>query len=135
MFKLRWLALLFCLPQIVWAEVIDISIGELQSMIELENAVLIDVRTPKEWQQTGIVEGSIPIMFFDEKRKPHVQEWMRQAATHIAPEREVILICRSGNRSKIIANYLIQQHGYSRVYNVKAGIKQWLRLGHKTVVP
>ncbi len=129
------LIILLFMPHIVWAEVVDISINELQTMIESENSVLIDVRTPKEWHQTGIVEGSIPIMFFDEKRRPRVQEWMSQAAPYIAPERDLILICRSGNRSKIIANYLIQQHGYTRVYNVKAGIKQWLRLGHKTVVP
>lgn len=120
-------------PQIIWAEVVDISIDELQSIMASDNIVIIDVRTPKEWRQTGIVEGSLPIMFFDEKRRPHAQEWMRQASAHIAPEQELILICRSGNRSRVIANYLIRQHGYKRVYNVKHGIKQWLRSGHKTV--
>lgn len=127
--------LLICLflPRILWAEVVDIDIKELQTMISSGDIVVIDVRTPKEWQQTGIVKGSIPIMFFDEKRRAHTQEWMNQASVYIAPENEVVLICRSGNRSKTIANYLSQQHGYKRVYNVKGGIKQWLRLGNKTV--
>ncbi len=129
------LLIIFFIPHVVWAEVVNISINELKTMIESEGVVLIDVRTPKEWQQTGIVEGSIPIMFFDEKRKPHVQEWMTQAAPHMKSAREIILICRSGNRSNIIANYLIQRHGYKRIYNVKTGIQQWLRLGHKTIVP
>lgn len=119
----------------IWAEVVDISIDELQSKLASGDIVVIDVRTPKEWRQTGIVEGSLPIMFFDEKRQPHTQEWMRQASAHISPEQEFILICRSGNRSKIIANYLSRQHGYKRVYNVKDGIKQWLRRGHKTIAP
>ena len=123
------------MPCTLLAEVVDISINELQTMIESKQAVVIDVRTPREWQQTGIVEGSIPIMFFDEKRRPHAQEWLNQAAAHLTSEQELILICRSGNRSKIIANYLVRQHGYTRVYNVKAGIQQWLRLGHKTVEP
>ena len=123
------------IPHVAGAEVVDISINELQTMIESEDVVLIDVRTPKEWRQTGIVEGSIPIMFFDEKRKPHAQEWMNQAAPYLESQREIILICRSGNRSKIIANYLIQQHGHARIYNVKPGIRQWLRLGHKTIAP
>ena len=129
--------LLFCslLPGVIWAEVVDIDIKELQTMNSSGDIVVIDVRTPKEWQQTGIVKGSIPIMFFDEKRKAHAREWMNQASAHITPENEVILICRSGNRSKTIANYLSQQHGYKRVYNVKGGIKQWLRFGNKTVAP
>lgn len=132
----RYLLLFYyLLPSVIWAEVVDIDTKELQTMISSGNIVVIDVRTPKEWQQTGIVEGSIPIMFFDEKRKAHAQKWIHQASAHIAPENEVILICRSGNRSKTIANYLSQQHGYKRVYNAKGGIKQWLRHGNKTVAP
>ena len=28
---------------------------------------IIDIRTPAEWRETGIIEGSYTIMFFDEK--------------------------------------------------------------------
>lgn len=131
----RSLILTLLLIQAVRAEVIDISIDEMQSLMTSDDIVVIDVRTPREWQQTGIVAGSLPIMFFDERRKPLAQEWLDQASAHIASNQELILICRTGNRSKIIANYLTQQHGYERVYNVKKGITQWLRLGHKTVAP
>ena len=133
--KSRWVVL-FCLvlTQIALAEVVDIDIKKFQTLLD-SGVVVIDVRTPKEWRQTGVVEGSIPIMFFDEKRKPHAQQWMSEAGDYSSPDQDLILICRSGNRSKTIANYLTQRHGYKRVYNVKGGIKEWLRLGNKTVAP
>ena len=133
--RYRWI-ILFCLvlAHTVTAEVVDINIKEFQTLLA-SGTVVIDVRTPREWQQTGIVEGSIPIMFFDEKRKSRTQLWMSKAENYSSPDEELILICRSGNRSKLIANFLTQQHGYKRIYNVKDGIKEWLRLGNKTVAP
>ena len=135
MLKKFLLLICFLYPQAIWAEVVDISVDELRKMLATKDIVIVDVRTPKEWRQTGIVESSVPIMFFDEKGKPHAQHWMSKIAAYVAPDDELILICRSGNRSRIIANYLSQQHGFRRIYNVKNGIKKWLRLGLKTVAP
>ena len=133
--KTVWLSLIgFLLIQPINAEVVDIDINRLK-MLMSEGVVVIDVRTPKEWKQTGIVENSIPIMFFDEKRRPHIEQWLLQASEFSSPENELILICRSGNRSKSIAYFLSKQHGYKSVYNVAGGIRQWLRLGNQTVTP
>ncbi len=114
------------------AEVRDVDINQLKELIA-SGVTVIDVRTPGEWKQTGLVENSIPIMFFDEKRKPRPIEWMNQASDYIQPEGEVALICRTGNRSKIIGNYLIRQHGFQNVYNVKGGIVSWMKDGNKTI--
>ncbi len=94
---------------------------------------VIDVRTPGEWKQTGIVEGSIPIMFFDEKRNAHAQEWMQQASKHIKPGDQVAIICRSGRRSAAVGEFLIKEHGFQHVYNVQGGILGWVAKGNKTV--
>jgi rhodanese-related sulfurtransferase len=32
-----------------------------------KNIKIIDIRTPAEWRETGIVKGSYTIIFFDEK--------------------------------------------------------------------
>jgi rhodanese-related sulfurtransferase len=42
----------------------------------------------------------------------------------------VILICRVGNRSSVIANMLVEQAGYSKVYNVTDGITRWIKDGN-----
>ena len=134
MLAIRIFVLAFCLliSQTVFAEVVEVDAEEFQKLI-VSGVTVIDVRTPGEWKQTGIVEGSIPIMFFDEKRKPLTQQWMQEASKYIQPDSQVVLICRSGNRSRIIGNFLVKQHGYSNIYNVSRGIKDWMAKGNKTV--
>lgn len=116
----------------VQAEVVDIDINGLQQMMK-DKVVVIDVRTPGEWEKTGIVDESIPIMFFDEKRKPFPKAWMKEAFKHISPDEKVVLICRSGRRSKTVGNFLVNLHGYKQVYNVQGGILAWIKAGNKTV--
>jgi len=42
----------------------------------------------------------------------------------IARDKEVIVICRSGNRS-VLAAYTMQQMGYQSVKSLKTGVKGW----------
>ena len=130
----KWLIIVaLLLIQVAYAaEVTEIDVQGLEKLMA-SGVTVIDVRTPGEWKQTGVVEGSIPIMFFDEKRQPLIQEWMQQASNHISPDKQVAIICRSGNRSKVVGNFLIKQHGYESVYNVTGGIKAWIAQGNKTV--
>ena len=114
------------------AEIAEVDAKGLEALMA-SGVTVIDVRTPGEWKQTGIVEGSIPIMFFDERRKAHPQQWMQQASMHIKPESPVAIICRTGNRSKTVGTYLVKEHGYQNVYNVTGGIVGWLAKGNPTV--
>ncbi|MDW3096093.1 MAG: rhodanese-like domain-containing protein [Gammaproteobacteria bacterium] len=122
----------FLISQALFAEVIEVDVEGLHELIG-SGVTVIDVRTPGEWKQTGIVEGSVPIMFFNEKRKPLTQKWMHEAAKYVQPDSPLVLICRSGNRSRIIGNFLVKQHGYKNVYNVSKGINNWIAKGNKTV--
>ena len=124
------LALLLSLS-VAEAELEHISVDQLAALMQ-QDVTVIDIRTPEEWQQTGIVAGSHPIMFFDKKGKPHVEEWMQQSAWLIDPEQALILICRSGNRTTSVGTFLSNQLGFKKVYSVKGGIKSWLKAGHKT---
>lgn len=116
----------------VFAEVVQIDEEKLKELLR-SDITIIDVRTPGEWKQTGLVEGSHPIMFFDEKRQPLTQQWLKQTSEIISPEQELILICRSGSRSGMIAKFLSSQHQFVKVYNVQGGIMNWIKKGNKTV--
>lgn len=118
----------------VCAEVIDIDNAEFQQLID-RNIVLVDIRTPAEWSETGIVPGSHLLMFFDENRRADPNTWLAELSKLAGPEDELILICRSGNRTKVVANFLSQQQGYRKVYNVAQGIRGWIASGKKTVAP
>ncbi len=114
------------------ADVIQINSQQLNELLR-SGVTVIDIRTPSEWKKTGIVEGSLPIMFFNEKRQPLTEQWMQQVSQIVTPEDELILICRSGNRSGLIANYLSKKLKFARIYNVERGIKDWIAKGYKTV--
>ncbi len=94
---------------------------------------VIDVRIPYEWNETGIIKGTIPIVFFNEKGQPQAEDWMQKASHYINPDKEVALICKTGRRSRIVAEYLAINCGYKKIYTVDGGIKCWLDAGNSTL--
>ena len=130
-------ASLFCLLLVLGSSMAiaqpeNINIQQLKQLLD-DDVVLIDVRTPGEWKQTGIVPGSLAIMFFDDKGRANPQLWMQRASQYISSDQAVAIICRSGNRSFTVGRYLMAQHGFSQVYNVEGGIKAWKKAGHSTM--
>ncbi|MDD4856021.1 MAG: rhodanese-like domain-containing protein [Sulfuricurvum sp.] len=83
---------------------------------------IIDIRTPSEWKTTGLVKGSIPIMFFDEKGNYNINAFLDELNKKVKKEEHFALICNSGNRSKILGTYLGQKMGYS-VIDLQGGIQ------------
>jgi len=49
-----------------FADVTNITNEELATM-DPSKITIIDVRRPDEWQASGLIEGSHPVMFFDKK--------------------------------------------------------------------
>ncbi len=115
------------------AEVINIDNAEL-ARLAASGVAVIDIRTAPEWRETGVLAGSKLMMFFDEKGQVDAPAWLAQLKTVAKPGQPVILICRSGNRSRAAAQFLTQQTSYKTVYNVTAGINGWVGEG-RAVVP
>ena len=78
-------------------------------------ALLVDVRETGEWRD-GHAKGA---------RHIPLGELSRRLAD-IPKDREVLVICRSGNRSRTAAQ-LLQRAGYDRVVNVQGGTMAWMR--------
>lgn len=115
-------------------KIIEVNSNELKQL--MGNGVpVIDVRVPYEWHDTGIIDGTIPIVFYDEKGQPQPDSWMLHAASYIKQNKGIALICRTGRRSRAVANYLIEEYGCNRIYNVDTGIKGWLEAGNETLCP
>ena len=94
---------------------------------------VIDIRTEGEWKESGVVPGSKLITLFDEKGRPD-PAWLEKVKGVAKPDQPVIIICRSGNRTKVGSQMLVQQGGYQKVYNVKDGIRSWAKEG-RTMAP
>ncbi len=93
----------------------------------LENSapppLLVDIREPYEFQ-AGHIQGAInvPSGILETAAEEDYEDTVPELAQ--AREAEVILICRSGNRSVLAADTL-QQMGFQRVVSVKTGMRGW----------
>lgn len=86
---------------------------------------IYDVRRPEEWRQTGVVEGSRTLTWVDKSVHPN-PEFMPRFTAEVDKTAPVILICRTGNRTDVLARELMEKHGYTQVYNVREGITGWI---------
>lgn len=82
---------------------------------------IVDIRTPGEWRQTGIVKNSIPIMFFNERGGYNVDMFLTELNAKVDTKKQFALICRTGSRTTMISTFLSKELGYS-VINIKGGI-------------
>jgi len=90
-----------------------------------KGVTVVDIRLQEEWQQTGIVEGSKTITFFD--RTGQINPNFVPEFTAIAkPDQPVAFICRTGSRTQAASQAIAQQLGYKNVMNVTHGITGWI---------
>ena len=82
---------------------------------------IVDIRTPGEWKETGLLKGSIPIMLFDERGNYDLKLFLEQLNSAVDTKKPFAIICRTGSRTVILANFLSQKLNYD-VINIKSGI-------------
>ena len=87
---------------------------------------IIDIRRKDEWDKTGIVAGSQRLTAFDGNGN-FIRSFPAALKKIVDPEDEVIFICRTGNRSSVLANMLAEEGGYTKIFTVKDGIVKWLK--------
>jgi rhodanese-related sulfurtransferase len=92
---------------------------------------IIDIRTPAEWKETGIVKDSYTIMFFDEKGNFNVKNFLEQLKKVVKRDEQFALICRVGSRSDMVSKFLSEKLGY-KVINLKGGIMKMIHEGYTT---
>lgn len=111
----------------------NVGNGELKSLLA-RGVPIVDLRRKDEWDQTGVVEGSKLITAFD-GRGAFVQSFLDDFKKVAGTDDEVIVICRTGNRTSTIAQALADRVGYKKVYNVENGITKWIKDGNPVVRP
>lgn len=100
-----------------------ISADEARKRVDAGQTVLIDVRTPAEWTETGVAPGAKAI----DMSSPHFATDLK-AVIDANPGKPLTLICRSGRRSAAVAEQL-EKAGMSRIADVDGGMNAWLGKG------
>ncbi len=116
------------------AEVTHVDSAALERLIET-GVPVVDIRTPEEWEATGVIEGSHLLTFFDARGHYDVRAWLSALSAIAASDEPFALICHSGGRSGRVGRFLDGQLDYRRVHEVRGGIAQWIAEGRPTVVP
>lgn len=109
----------------------NVDNGKLKELLA-QGVPLYDIRLPEEWRQTGVVEGSRKLTFFEASGQTN-PDFLPRFTAETDKNKPVIVICRSGNRSDTLARHLMEKMGYTQVYNVRNGISRWLSDGNPVV--
>jgi rhodanese-related sulfurtransferase len=91
----------------------NVSTEESKELIDNNEVVVIDVRTPDEFQGGHIPNATlIP-----------VQE-LENRLNELDKEKTYLLVCRSGNRS-MQASEILSNNGFKNIYNMTGGMNKW----------
>ncbi len=111
----------------------QITASEAHEQAASGEIVLVDIRTPEEWAETGIGEGAIPL---DMREDDFVKKLVALRLAN--PEKPIALICRTGNRSQFVVSALAGQ-GFPGLVDVPEGMaggprgKGWIPTGLPTI--
>ena len=118
------LIFLLIITKFSFADVVSITNEQILKLSK-SNIPIVDVRRNSEWHQTGVVPNSILLTFFDKNGNYNFEEWHEKLRLNINEEKPIILICRTGRRTKIIAEMMDKKLD-NVIYNAKDGITSWI---------
>lgn len=105
------------------AHVQEIMPWDLVERLAANSPLLLDIREPYEFDAMHVAGSlNVPRGILETACEYGYEETVPRLAA--AREREIVLICRSGNRS-ILAAWVMQQMGYRNVYSLKTGLRGW----------
>ena len=116
------------------ADIVDVNNGQIKELSK-NNIPIVDIRRSSEWDQTGVVPKSILLTFFDKEGRYNFDEWYEKLRLEKDEGKPIILICRTGRRTTIIAKMMEIKKFDNVIYNAKSGISSWIDEKLITVKP
>ena len=95
--------------------------------------IVIDIRREEEWKETGILQGSNTITAFTKDGNIHPDFPKKFFDLINDIDVPILLYCRTGNRTGILGQALIDQVGQTNVSHLSEGIVGWKKQGHPTI--
>lgn len=98
----------------------DVGAKQVFDLIQNDKILILDVRTPGEFA-AGHIKNSvlIPVQILKTEMEKMIEY----------KDKPVLVYCRSGNRS-VTASNILNSNGFKDLYNLKGGIKDWIRNGY-----
>ena len=93
-----------------------------------KSTLLVDIRNPDEWKQTGVVEGALLVTYSSP------EAFLAAVRPHLKAGQRLGLICRSGNRTSRAAMQIAPLVDFP-VVDIQGGMNRVLGQGYKPVKP
>lgn len=93
-----------------------LSVREAHERVRAGQVVLVDIRTPEEWRDTGVAEGAVRLDMLN----PTFEA--RLAAIRAAnPGKPIAIICRTANRTRRVQE-ILSGRGWRDIVDVRGGM-------------
>ena len=102
-----------------------LTTDQVLEQMEKGGITLLDVRTPKEWNN-GIIEGAVLKNMYDNDFKQFVSE--------LDKDKPIIVTCKVGGRSAKAVK-MMRKAGIKEVYDMSAGMDGWKKDKKPTIKP
>jgi len=107
----------------------ELDAPEALRRVQAGEMLLVDIRRPDEWKQTGVAQGALRL---DMRDPAFVDQLVRAANGRL--DAPIGIICRTGNRTTQL-QVALQEMGFKQIYNVREGMAGsqagpgWIRRG------
>ena len=99
-----------------FAETSILTAPEASERVASGELVLLDIRTPDEWKETGLADGAWPVSM----HTPDFPQQLQEILKRFRPD-QIGLICATGGRSSYVRKVL-EQNGIHGVSDVSEGM-------------
>lgn len=92
---------------------------ELKTLLKNEDVQFVDVRKEAEFSE-NYIKGAQNIVY---------DSSFEQKINQLDKDKPIVIYCRSGRRSAASAE-ILEQHGFTEIYNLDGGILKWMKDGN-----
>ncbi|MEJ2362847.1 MAG: rhodanese-like domain-containing protein [Gammaproteobacteria bacterium] len=105
------------------ANVKELFPWDLSDRLKQEDILIVDIREPYEYDAMHIKDSlNVPRGILETACEYDFEETVPELVE--ARDKEVVVVCRSGNRS-IFAAEVMQQMGFQKVFSLQTGLRGW----------
>jgi rhodanese-related sulfurtransferase len=96
-------------------ELPSVSVREAHAAARAGRLVIVDIRRPDEWAETGVAEGAVRLNMLDKDFPQRLVALKQQSG-----DKELALICRAANRTDYVQK-AFAKHNF-RLVNIRGGM-------------
>ena len=98
------------------AQAQTMSASEAYSAVLNDDVIILDIRSPGEWAETGVAKGAWPVTKHDPSFGPNLQRILEKH-----PNKPLALICATGGRSNYVAG-ILRERGLLGTIDIAEGM-------------